>query len=707
MSWAAVLAGVPVAGIGAGSGLRLRAGTETISVLARMPPPVSRAYRQAMTLLRLVAYGMAALAAALVGAGGWLLTLGADGAQAVYFATACLLASASLVLGVLIATKRPTNVIGALLTSFGLLAIWVAWTDVYTHVVAHHPGRLPVSALLATVAQGSWMVNYVPAALLMLLFPDGRLLPGRRWRVVAVGLVVVPAAFIVLAGLDPNPFPAPFADVEHAFGTPSPALTRVLEPIAIALLPGLLALLVAAATAMVVRYRRATDPVRRAQVKWFALGASFLPATLLLCWLSYLLLDGPDLVMVGLAATLVAVPAATTVGILRHDLYDVDRALSGTVTYGLVTAALLAFYTVAMFVAGVAAGRSSPVAAAGATAVCALALSPLRLRLQRQVDRRLYPARRAALTAIEDLRDRMHAGAAAPERLEEALRQALRDPQVRVGYRMPGTDELVTATGAGFEAGDDATAIRLGGQQIGVLVRGGITSRELTRELADACALLVEVVRLRLQLRRALSEMEASRARLLRAGYAERLRLERDLHDGAQQRLVSLGMALRLAQRHLPETDVAGLLDQAVAELGTAVAELRQIAHGLRPSSLDEGLANALAMLVRGVPLSVTLDVCAEPVPEDLATTAYYVASEALANVVKHATASAVHLRVTRTDDRLTVTIRDDGVGGARVRPGGGLAGISDRVSAAGGALNVDGRPGAGTLVEAVLPCGS
>ncbi|MFU8853724.1 sensor histidine kinase [Micromonospora sp. SL1-18] len=660
-----------------------------------------------MTLSRLVAYAMTALAVVLVGAGSWLLTVGGDAGQVVYFASACLLAAASVVLGTLIASKRPTNVIGPLLTFFGLLAIWVALTDVYAYVVEHHPGRLPVSSLLVTTGQGFWMLNYVPAALLMLLFPDGRLLPGRRWRLVAAGLVVVPGAFIVLAGLDPAPFPPPFADVEHAFGTPPPALARVLIPIAIALLPGLLVLLVASASAMVTRFRRATDPVRRAQVKWFALGAFFLPATLLLCWLSYLLLDGPDLAVVGLAATLVAIPAATTIGILRHDLYDVDKALSATVTYGLVTAALLAFYTVAMFVAGVAAGRSSPVAAAGATAVCALALSPLRVRLQRRVDRRFYPARQAALAAIDDLRDRMHAGVAAPERLEEALRQALRDPEIRVGYRMPGTNELVTATGAGFEAAGDAAVIRLGGQQIGVLVRGGTTTRELMRELADACALLVEVVRLRLQLRRALLDVEASRSRLLRAGYAERLRLERDLHDGAQQRLVSLGMALRLAQRHLPETDVAGLLDQAVAELGTAVAELRQIAHGLRPPSLDEGLANALTMLVRSVPLSVTLDVCPEPVPEDLAATAYYVASEALANVVKHSRATAVHLRVSRTGGDLTVLVRDDGVGGARVRPGGGLAGLGDRVAAAGGSLRVADQPDNGTLVEAVLPCGS
>lgn len=667
------------------------------------------AYLESMTLPRVAAYGMAVLTVALVAAGALLLSLGASGGELAYFAIGCALASASVVLGVLIAARLPANRIGPLLTLLGLVAVATVFTDVYGYEVAQQPGRLPISSFVVTASQGAWMINYLPASLLMLLFPDGRLLPGRRWRAVAVGLVAVPAAFIVLAGLAPQPFPEPFANVEHAFGTPSPALWRVLEPTAIVLLPGLLALLVAAATATVVRYRRATDPVRRAQLKWFALGALFLPATLLLCWLGYLLLGGPDLAVVGLAATLVAIPTATAIAILRHDLYDVDRALSAAVTYGLVTAVLLAFFTVATFVAGLAAGRSSPIAAAAATAACAVVLSPLRTRLQRQVDRRLYPARRAALDAIETLRARVHAGDAPPERLEETLRRALQDPALRVGYRLPGTDELVIAAGDAFESPYEETPIRLGGEPIGVLVRGaaGTSSRELMREIGDASALLVEVVRLRLELRRALRDVESSRSRLLRAGYAERLRLERDLHDGAQQRLVSLGMALRLAQRHLPETDVAALLDQAVAELGTAVAELRQIAHGLRPSNLDGGLAGALTMLVRGVPVPVTLDLCPDPIPDDVATTAYYVASEALANAVKHAAAGAIHLQVRRAHGGLAVVVRDDGVGGATVRPGAGIAGMTDRVAAAGGALTVTSGRGSGTLVEAVLPCAS
>jgi signal transduction histidine kinase len=167
-------------------------------------------------------------------------------------------------------------------------------------------------------------------------------------------------------------------------------------------------------------------------------------------------------------------------------------------------------------------------------------------------------------------------------------------------------------------------------------------------------------------------------------------------------------MALRLAQRHLDDgsIDVDGLLDQSVAELGTAVAELRQIAGGLRPSSLDDGLAAALANLARNMPVPVVLEVCPGLLPDHLATTAYYVASEALANAVKHARAGAVTLTVTRVEQRVRVCVRDDGAGGASIRPGAGLAGLADRVAAAGGAFRVNSQRGHGTLVEAVLPCG-
>jgi signal transduction histidine kinase len=169
-------------------------------------------------------------------------------------------------------------------------------------------------------------------------------------------------------------------------------------------------------------------------------------------------------------------------------------------------------------------------------------------------------------------------------------------------------------------------------------------------------------------------------------------------------------MALRLAQRHLRDgsVDVDGLLDGTVAELGTAVAELRQVAHGLRPSSLDDGLGPALSNLTSKVPIPVRLDVrAAGPLPDELTTTAYYVASEAVANTLKHAAAGSVDLQVAQHNGELRVRVSDDGLGGATPRAGSGLAGLADRIAALGGTFRVQSPPGGGTTIEAVLPCGS
>ncbi len=676
-------------------------------MLARIHPGRRAAYGVLVALPRLLTYAAAMLVFALMVAP-VVPAVAGDGTVApdgMALVIGIALALPSVVLGVLVATRRPRGVVGLLLVLAGATTVYLAVGDSYASLAVR---RGLFTEVYAALSQGDWMFLYVPSALLMLVFPDGRL-PGRRWRWAVAGLLVVPVLFMLIAACVPDTYPPPFESTPHLLRPPR-AYVPMLEIVGVALLPVFLGLLIASAAAMVVRYRRAADEVSRAQVKWFALGAGFLPLTLLLCWAGYLFLGGPDLVVFGLAATAVAIPVATAIAVLRHDLYDVDRAISAAVTYGLVTAALLGFYMAASFLVGFGAGRGSPVAAAAATAVCAAALSPLRVRLQRRVDRRLYPARQAVLTAVARLRDRMHAGQARPEELEAALREALRDPALRVGYRIPGATGLVDAAGAPVDPGDSpVTPVRLGGHEIGAIVRGRTGSRELLREAAGVSALLIEVVRLRIEVSRALEEAEASRTRLLHAGYEERRRLERDLHDGAQQRLVSLGMAIRLAQRHLGDgtAEVGALLDEWVAELAAAVTELRQIAHGLRPSSLDDGLGTALVTLAGKVPVPVALDVSADDLPDDVATTAYYVASEAMTNAVKHAGPAAIGVRVSRAGDRVTVRISDDGRGGAEMRPGAGLAGLADRVRAAGGALRLSSPEGGGTTVEAVLPCAS
>ena len=342
------------------------------------------------------------------------------------------------------------------------------------------------------------------------------------------------------------------------------------------------------------------------------------------------------------------------------------------------------------------------------TALCALLLVPLRARLQRRVDRWFYPARRAALAAIDELSRQIATTQARPEQLEQVLRQALGDDTLQLGFATSDGARMLDLAGQPLETTGRAVPVLLGGERVG-LVATSRTSRELLREIAAAAAPTVEVIRLRLGMRQALSEVEASRARLLRAGYEERERLERDLHDGAQLRLVSLGMSLRLAQRHLAagDVDVNGLLDEAVAELGTAVSELRQLAHGIRPSCLDDGLAPALSVLVDSVPIPVEMDVAETPIDGDLQTTAYYVASEAIANAVKHSRARRIALRVVTHGSDVHVHVPDDGVGGAAQSEGSGLARLADRVSAHGGRLLVSSPLDGGTTVEAILPCAS
>jgi len=382
--------------------------------------------------------------------------------------------------------------------------------------------------------------------------------------------------------------------------------------------------------------------------------------------------------------------------------------LADSISYLIVVAALVATYVVSAFALGLVLGHDSAPAAAGATAVCALLLTPVRSRLRRTVDRRLFPPRRAALQAIEDLQQRVHTQGAQPEELESVLRVALRDPLLRVGMLVPGQSGFVDASGVAVPD-KGLVPVSLGGVQVGVLSGSETTGPAVLRAVASACASLVEVTRLRAELSGALREVEASRTRLIQVGDAERRRLERDLHDGAQQRLVSLGMAMRLAQRRLPQggVDVNGLLDQSVAELATAIAELRAIAHGLRPTSLDDGLHAALSALTGKLPIPVHLDVLPDPLDDDVATTAYFVAAEAITNAAKYANATAIDVRVAASTSCVEVRVRDDGIGGAVARTGSGLAGLADRVAAIGGSLMMSSPAGSGTTIEAVLPCGS
>jgi len=294
-----------------------------------------------------------------------------------------------------------------------------------------------------------------------------------------------------------------------------------------------------------------------------------------------------------------------------------------------------------------------------------------------------------------------------------ALADALRDRAVRVAYALTGPEGSPLWLAAGGERtsrpDEPAREIRSRRRLLAVVGFGAATASRpaLLADVLREAHLPLELARSRIEVRVALAETEASRARIVRAGYEERRRLERDLHDGAQQRLVAIGMSLRLAQRHLPPGLASATLDGAVAELQEAVAELRRISQGVRPSGLDDGLPAALRTLVRASPVPIELRVTTEQVQDAVATTAYYVAAEAVANALKHASSRHVVIEITREAAMLQVRVSDDGRGGARIVPGRGLGGLADRVAANGGTLHVDSTPGAGTTVRALLPCAS
>lgn len=205
------------------------------------------------------------------------------------------------------------------------------------------------------------------------------------------------------------------------------------------------------------------------------------------------------------------------------------------------------------------------------------------------------------------------------------------------------------------------------------------------------------------------SDLAESRARIVRAGDEARRRFERDLHDGAQQRLVSLGLELRSAEATLPPElgDLRPRLTRLGTGLNDVLDDLRELSRGLHPAVLSEGgLAPALGSLARrsAVPVELHLDLGTERFEEPVEVTAYYVASEALTNTAKHAQASRSELRATQRDSWLELVVSDDGRGGAAASSGSGLTGLVDRVEAIGGAIHIDSRPGLGTAIHVKLP---
>ena len=537
--------------------------------------------------------------------------------------------------GALILSRHPRHVIGWLLVAQSLVSALGGDLAQGWGLRAADRGW-PLGPPAEFVVTASWLSTAPLGVAVLLLFPTGRLL-ARRWS-----LVLALSVIGVLAG-EPGWVFSPEAGSEYVAGHNPYAVdwlpTRVMFVGGFAIVG---VSLLAALVAVVVRFR-ASSGVERLQLKWFALASGVLAIGLplggALWWVTPIAHVIPALVVT-------IWPIAICVAILRYRLYDVDLVISRTFTYATLTVLLAAVYAGAVVVLGAIAGRRSVWATAGATLLAAAVFKLLHRRVQDMVDRRFRPERHDALSLVTGFVDDLRHDRAEPEQVVDVLRATMRDPSLELRFVLQPDEPPVDERGRSavdVDPGRDRIPVRRGGMTLGEVVWSprSDADRALLPAVIDAASIAIEMARLRVELRQRLHEVEESRARIAAIADDERRRLERDLHDGAQQRLVSIGLALRHAQHELtgrPE-EARRTLDGAVVEISAAIEELRDLAHGLRPTLLQAGLGPALRELASRSPVPVVVSASSDRFPSDVETAAYFVACEGLTNAVKHARA--------------------------------------------------------------------
>ena len=324
---------------------------------------------------------------------------------------------------------------------------------------------------------------------------------------------------------------------------------------------------------------------------------------------------------------------------------------------------------------------------------------------------------RLARSSVGELVVALDRTPATPRTLQDALARTLADPSLELYFWLPESDDFVDAAGAvvslpSDDLGRAVTMLEQDGEPVAAIVYDPslLEEPELVASAGAAARLALENARLHAQTRAQLRQVRESRHRIASAADDERRRIERNLHDGAQNRLLALALELSAAQRRLgdeADPEVDRLLAASVEELQSTVEELRTLARGLYPTVLTEyGLGAALEALTHRSPVPVRLDVYDDRLPAQVEATAYFVASEALSNIIKHADAANASITAAHEGGWLVIEIADDGRGGARAGVGSGLQGIADRVEALGGRFRIDSAPD-GTRIGAEIPCAS
>ncbi|MDP9327047.1 MAG: sensor histidine kinase [Actinomycetota bacterium] len=630
--------------------------------------------------------------------------------------------------GALIASRRPKNPIGwifcAVGLSFGLSSLATGWSD---YALIREPGALPFGSFFSWVATWVWPPGILLLfTFVLLLFPDGRLL-SRRWRPVAWIAAFDLIALIVPVAITAWPIRGPLLSrISDDAPAAAPQSFKVAYSIQVFGILLMFVLGLVSAASLIVRWRRARGDERQ-QIKWFAFAGAVLVVVVILA--SPLFHIGDQLQVL----TFPLIPVASAIAILKYRLYDIDLVIRRTVVFGVIavfiTAVYMALVVGPILLLGGGGDRPSVVLSAVAAAVVAVAFQPIRLRAQRFANRLVYGKRATPYEVLSEFSERMGETYAAEDVLPRMARIMgegtgasraqvwLRTgPELRRAASWPdgeGPSGSLPVSGdalPAFEGAALAVPVRHQGQLLAALTVTKPSSEPITPAEEKLVADLAAQAGLVLRNVALIDDLRASRQRLVAAQDEERRRLERNLHDGAQQQLVALAVKQRIAEglAHKDPDAVARILSELQKETGEALENLRDLARGIYPPLLaDRGLPDALAAQSRKAAIPVELQ--AESIgryPQDIEAAVYFCCLEAMQNVAKYAHASRGWIRLVADDDHLRFEVEDDGAGfdPGSTGYGTGLQGMSDRLEAGGGTLDIRSQPGHGTTVIGRIP---
>ena len=645
--------------------------------------------------------------------------------------------------GAFVASRVPSNPIGWLLMATGIgFVVEIASSEYAIYGLYTDPGALPFTSFAAWLNHWTFFVAIGAILLLIALFPNGSA-ASRRWRWLPPVIVADLALAIVTTVLSVGPIDLSDVHPDPPNPTGVEALRGIVGPLQLIAGIGAFALAILAVVSLALRYR-ASEGEERQQIRWLAYVGLLSIGLFLLTIASGIGLEQGESTPLNSALFIaffisigIGIPAAAAIAVMRYRLWDLDVILKKTIVASILVIFLTIVSLLVLIVAGgVVVGplSESPGAALAAGIAVGVLTWPL-LRLSRRIaDRLVYGRRATPYEVLTQFSGRMAESYATDDilpRMASILGEGTGAKTVTIWLVVGNEVRPATVWPPAAENGSDGPraevpgavslqelagdvfVVRHQGQQLGAITATmhandpmNPAKEKLIRDLAGQAGLVLRNVLL-------IEELRASRRRLVAAQDAERRRLERNIHDGAQQQLVALQVKQRLVQGMI-ERDPAKALElmtQLQVDTTEALDDLRDLARGIYPPLLaDQGLGAALESQARKspVPVSVQTDGI-ERYPQDVEAAVYFCALEALNNLAKYAMASAAAVSLSQTDGTLTFAVADDGVGftvGERTSSGTGLQGMADRLDAIGGALEIRSAPGEGTTVLGRVPVG-